>query len=59
MKTHFIQFITGTVDHWNYLLAAYVVFVALALLLHPALPESPAYCYIVARDEVKGHKGKH
>ncbi|XP_047491767.1 solute carrier family 2, facilitated glucose transporter member 3-like [Penaeus chinensis] len=48
--------ILGTVDNWNYLLAAYAVFVAMALLLHPALPESPAYCYINARDEVRGRR---
>lgn len=50
--------LSGTIDHWNYLLAAYAVFVAMALLLHPALPESPAFCYINAQDEVRGHRGK-
>ncbi|XP_042891108.1 solute carrier family 2, facilitated glucose transporter member 1-like [Penaeus japonicus] len=48
--------ILGTVDHWNYLLAAYAILVAVALLLHPALPESPAYCFINARDEVRGRR---
>lgn len=48
--------ILGTIDHWNYLLAAYAVFVAMALLIHPALPESPAFCYINAQDEVRGRR---
>lgn len=48
----------GSTHNWPYLLGGYIVVVTVALLLHPALPESPAYCYIISMDETKGLKGK-
>ncbi|XP_045585050.2 solute carrier family 2, facilitated glucose transporter member 1 [Procambarus clarkii] len=46
----------GTENGWPYLLGGYLVCVSIAVVLHPALPESPTYCYIILRDEVRGRK---
>ncbi|KAG0715900.1 Solute carrier family 2, facilitated glucose transporter member 3 [Chionoecetes opilio] len=46
--------ILGTESGWPFLLGAFVVLVVMAVLAHPALPESPTYCYTVAQDGARG-----
>ncbi|XP_063869011.1 solute carrier family 2, facilitated glucose transporter member 3-like isoform X1 [Scylla paramamosain] len=46
--------ILGTENGWPFLLGAFIVLVVLAILAHPALPESPIYCYAMGQDEAKG-----
>lgn len=50
-------FTTGTENGWPFLLGAFMVLVVMAVLAHPALPESPIYCYAVAQDEARGLRG--
>lgn len=50
-------FPAGTEYGWSFLLGAFAVLGAMAVLAHPALPESPAYCYVVAKDETRGLRG--
>lgn len=46
--------ILGTQSSWPLLLGAFMVLVVVAILAHPALPESPIYCYAKEQDEAKG-----
>ncbi|MPC09483.1 Solute carrier family 2, facilitated glucose transporter member 3 [Portunus trituberculatus] len=47
-------FCTGTENGWPFLLGAFMVLVVVAILAHPALPESPIFYYTMEQDEVKG-----
>ncbi|XP_045123524.1 solute carrier family 2, facilitated glucose transporter member 5-like isoform X2 [Portunus trituberculatus] len=46
--------ILGTENGWPFLLGAFMVLVVVAILAHPALPESPIFYYTMEQDEVKG-----
>ncbi|XP_053647118.2 solute carrier family 2, facilitated glucose transporter member 5 isoform X2 [Cherax quadricarinatus] len=51
-----MESVLGTEYGWPYLLGGYIISVCLAIFLHPFLPESPTYCYIISHDETRGHK---
>ncbi|XP_071547980.1 solute carrier family 2, facilitated glucose transporter member 3-like isoform X3 [Panulirus ornatus] len=51
-----MESILGTACGWPYLIGGFIVVVTIALLLHPILPESPTYCYVISMDDTKGLK---
>lgn len=54
-----MESILGTNEYWPYLIGGFGVPVLVALVLHPLLPESPAYTFIILGDEEKGRKALH
>ncbi|KAK7075856.1 hypothetical protein SK128_005138 [Halocaridina rubra] len=51
-----MEAILGTTESWQYLIGGYGLPVLAAILLHPTLPDSPAYCIIILGDEERGKK---
>ncbi|KAK3871692.1 hypothetical protein Pcinc_023179 [Petrolisthes cinctipes] len=49
-----MDILLGTVETWPYLLGGFIMMVMVALMMHPLLPESPTYCFLVAHNQAKG-----